>query len=339
VNLSLPTSIKAAVLHDFKDLAKNLAIEQRPLPSLKQGQLLIRMAAASINPSDLVFLRHQYGIEKTLPVIPGFEGSGMVVQSKAGWYGRWLIGKRVACHAPEAGDGTWAEYMVCTPRECMPLQKTVSLEQGASLLINPFTALLLLEKVRQKDHRAFVQTAAGSAVGKMLARMASTQGIPAIHIVRRAEQAQELRAQGLKNVLDSSDPEFSHRLKTLATELNASLLLDAVGGALTGVITAALPAGSEVLVYGALSGEACSINPTDFIFQKKSISGFWLTDVLRTCPSIKKWTTLRRAQSLLSSDLATTVQAHYPLEKIHEALQHYKMHRAKGKILLVYAKN
>src|SRR5580698_4944044 len=130
--------MRAVLLKEFHSVL--LVVEDISTPEPKAEQVLVKMAAAPINPSDLVFLRNQYGIKKKLPIVPGFEGSGTVVASNAGLYGRWLMGKRVACHAPEKGNGTWAEFMATDTARIIPLTKAVTLEQGASLLVNPLTA-------------------------------------------------------------------------------------------------------------------------------------------------------------------------------------------------------
>src|SRR5205085_1343735 len=120
----------------LKAYGEPLSVEKLPLPALRRGDVLVKIAAAPINPSDLVFLKNRYGIQKKLPVVPGFEGSGTVVAAH-GRPGRMLVGKRVAVRAPESGHGTWAQYMVCPAASCIPLLRGVTLEQGASLYVNP----------------------------------------------------------------------------------------------------------------------------------------------------------------------------------------------------------
>src|ERR1051326_1914228 len=133
--------MRAVLVKDFSN--PSLSVEEIPTPRPTAGQILIKMAAAPINPSDLIFLRNQYGVKKAPPVVPGFEGSGTVIESRAGLYGRWVLGKPVACRAPEAGHGTWAEYMTTDPAGVVPLARNVTLEQGACFLINPLTAWAL----------------------------------------------------------------------------------------------------------------------------------------------------------------------------------------------------
>src|SRR5215472_15633680 len=192
----LPTHMKAVVLRDYEGTPQSLAAVDFSIPRLKSGQVLIKMAATSIGPADLMFLKGEYGITKPLPVVPGFEGSGTVIVSGGGWMGRWLIGKRVACLAPEDGHGTWAEYMVTSTDNCIPLLKNISLEQGAYLTINPMTALALVEIARTGGHLAFVQTAAASTLGLMIARLSKRFQLTGIHIVRRPEQVEKLHSLG-----------------------------------------------------------------------------------------------------------------------------------------------
>lgn len=96
-----------------------LTLGQVPIPQPGPGQVLIRMAAAPINPSDLGFVKGSYGFQKGFPIVPGFEGSGTVVAAGSGLLPRLLVGKRVACSA--ALGGTWAEYLVASASSCFPL--------------------------------------------------------------------------------------------------------------------------------------------------------------------------------------------------------------------------
>ena len=93
----LPTHMKAVVLKDYDGTPQSLAAADFSVPRLRSGQVLIKLAATSIGPADLMFLKGQYGFTKPLPVVPGFEGSGTVTASGGGLMGRSLVGRRVAC--------------------------------------------------------------------------------------------------------------------------------------------------------------------------------------------------------------------------------------------------
>ena len=204
--------MRAIVLKDYEGTTQSLTVADLPVPSLRPGEVLIKLAATSIGPADLMFLKGEYGIIKPLPVVPGFEGSGTVIASGGAWMGRWLVGKRVACLAPEDSHGTWAEYMITSTDLCIPLLKRISLEQGAYMTINPSTAYALVETARAGGHPAFVQTAAASTLGIMIARLAKRFQLTGIHIVRRPEQVRKLKDLGCEHVFDSGDALFQERL-------------------------------------------------------------------------------------------------------------------------------
>lgn len=330
----LPTQMRAAVLTGFDDPKTQLVLRTIPIPELKPGEVLVRMAAVPINPSDLVFLRNLYGVRKKPPVVPGFEGSGTVVQSQAGFYGQWLLGKKVACRAPESGDGTWAEYTAAPAGGCIPLRSRVTLEQGATLIVNPLTAWTLIDRARRERHRAVVQTAAASALGRMIGRLARHQRLSMIHLVRRPEQAALLKAEGAEHVLDTSVENFDAELRDLSRQLGATLLLDAVGGSLSSRVAAALPPHSKIVVYGALSGEAFAIPSSSLIFEGKTVSGFWLSKWIKSQGLFARLGMIRQVQNLLGDVLQTTIQARFPLEEIHAAIELYKKNRTEGKVLL-----
>jgi len=125
----------ALVLHAYETGSyASLTLEERPTPHPGKGEVLVRMAASPINPSDLAALQGLYGVKKALPLIPGIEGCGTVVQIGPGILARRLLGKRVAC-AAGAGDGAWAEYMVAPALQCSPLPGSVNDEQGAMRIL------------------------------------------------------------------------------------------------------------------------------------------------------------------------------------------------------------
>src|SRR5690606_3467613 len=98
--------MRAVVIEQYGEPGAVLAVRELPVPEPARGQVLIKMKASPINPSDMVFVEGNYGYRKTLPTVPGSEGAGTVVAANAGPYGSWLMGKRVACAAAETGNGT-----------------------------------------------------------------------------------------------------------------------------------------------------------------------------------------------------------------------------------------
>lgn len=311
-----------------------VVVRQCPVPKPAPGEVLIRMAASPINPSDLAFLLGS-GPQKQFPAVPGIEGSGTVVAAGTGLLPRFLTGKRVACAAAPGSGGTWAEYMVTSARRCVALKEEVSLEQGAMLLVNPLTALAFFDIAKRGKHAAIVSTAAASALGRMIVRLGAKHGIPIINIVRRQGQMDLLRSMGADYVLNNSDANFIAQLHALTHKLSATLLLDALAGRQTQELLAAAPARSTVVVYGYLTREPSVIDSTTFLYEEKRLVGFYLPNWLAKRGLFQVLRDTSRVQQLAGEDLQTTVQGRLPLSAVQQALDLYQGNMTAGKVLLV----
>src|SRR4051812_23635805 len=169
---TIPDKMRAIVLSEYReDIAeaiRDLQVLERPVPNPRRGQVLVKITAAPCNPSDLLLLQGKYGVLKKLPTVPGWEGAGNVIATGGGLLARWLRGKRVACALRSDRDGTWAEYFVANANNCIPLKAELPIEQGASLVVNPLTAMALLDTARKDGHSGAVHTAGASQLGRMM---------------------------------------------------------------------------------------------------------------------------------------------------------------------------
>ena len=332
-----PETMRAVLLRAYDGNPESVDVAEVPVGRPRRDEVLVRLAAAPVNPSDLMFMQGLYGFKKELPTILGFEGSGTVVAAGSGIMPRLVLGRRVACAAadPNTSGGTWAEYLVTRATLCIPLHKDVDFEQGATLLVNPLTAWGLMEQARRGRHRAAVQTAAASALGRMVIRLGRRFSVPTINVVRRAEQVDALESEGAEHVLNSSDVGFDDRLRELCHALGATIGFEAVAGETSGRILRAQPPGSRLLVYGALSLEAAQLDPFSLIFERKRVEGFLLPSWLRSKSLLSQFRIAGKVQRLLSSDLQTEIQARFPLKEAPAALAQYTGHMSAGKVLLV----
>jgi NADPH:quinone reductase len=330
---SIPSSMHAVQLDEPNG---KLTLREIPVPRPQAGQVLIRMAAAPINPSDLGALSGlSYSGERTYPFTLGLEGSGTVVEAGRGMLPRLLNGRRVACSALMPGDGTWAEYMITSAQVCIPLNKNVSLEQGAMLLVNPLSALAILEIAKRGKHRAIVSTAAASALGGMILRLGKRYNIPIIHIVRRQAQVDGVRGLGGEYVLNSSDADFVEQLRTMAHQLRATLLLDAIGDDMTQQLADVAPFGSTILLYSRLSDHNSVIDPRTALIKNLHFDGWFLGNWFREKNLLQVLQLSRQAQSLLATDLQSPIHKRFPLAAAQEGLETYVNHMSAGKIVLV----
>lgn len=244
-----------------------LSLARVEIPPLAADEVLVRMEAAPVNPSDMRVLLGEAEIEtlriggtagepvvkadipsvmigpltgrfnQSMPV--GNEGAGVVVATGSANEARALLGKTVALH----GGGMYSQYRVTRVANCLVLPDGTSPAEGASCFINPLTALCMVETMRLEGHTALVHTAAASNLGQMLCKVCQSEGIGLVNVVRSAEQADKLHSIGAVYVCNSSSPDFTDRLTDAIFATKATLGFDPTGGGeLAGHILACMEA-------------------------------------------------------------------------------------------------
>jgi NADPH:quinone reductase-like Zn-dependent oxidoreductase len=331
-NPPLPLFMRAVALRSYDGQTASLNLIKKPVPRPGPDEVLVRVAVAPINPSDMLFVRGRYGRHRPLPATPGMECSGVVVESGSA-AGELLTGRRVACMA-SPNEGTWAEYVLAHVSRCVPLRRQVGDEQGSMSFVGPLTAWALVQSLRKGRHGAGAQTAAASSLGQVVQRLAAREGIDLVNIVRREEQAEELRRLGAEYVLNSSLPGFDEECRDLFGRLGVRLAFDAVSGEMTGRLLAALPRGGRVTVFGTLSDEACKVDPYQLIFEQKGLDGFWLDDWFPTGVDAGQ-TPMLQLSWLFEQERGIAIRSRYGLPQIHEAIEDVASGLKAGKVLLV----
>ncbi|MBN2747197.1 MAG: alcohol dehydrogenase catalytic domain-containing protein, partial [Bacteroidales bacterium] len=160
----------------------SLRIEDLPLNSVGDNDVLIEVEAASINPSDLAFLQGGYQVVKKLPAVPGFEATGLVIA--AGMNQTPLIWKKVSCFTQDEHGGAWAKHLITTADNCIIVDDSLNLHQAATLAINPLTAIGMMEMAKEQKSEALLINAAGGVVPSLLRLLAEKSNIPTINIFR-----------------------------------------------------------------------------------------------------------------------------------------------------------
>ncbi len=287
----LPSTMRAVVLkHDgysgtmtgpkITDASEWLVDAELPVPTPGPGQVLIRLRTASVNPSDIHFIKGEYGQPRVKGAAAGFEGCGDVVATGKGAEG--LQGLRVAFVA--AGSGAWAEYVVTQMQMCIPLRPDISDDDGAAQIVNPLTAMAMVAMAKE-DGDAFVVSAATSQLGKLMCSLGRDLGLKPIAMVRRAETVPMLKELGAAEVLVTTDPDVSHQFAELSAKLKPRVFLDAVMDPLSEQIFCAMPNRARWICYGKLGSDAPTLTQTgQLIFMGKQIEGFWLTNWMMTTP-------------------------------------------------------
>eukprot|EP00939_MAST-03C_sp_MAST-3C-sp1_P000185 g185.t1 len=310
-NLEIPSKMKRTVLVEGNPDMKQVKVEIQKVdvPVPKSGEVLIRVAAAVLNPSDYgEFLRSSAAKDdskKTKQPKPiGKEGSGVVVAA-GGFLGRRLIGSNVGFVGLKR-QGSHSEYVVADAMKCFQLPSDVPVEDAASFFVNPYTVVGILDTARSFGSPGLVHTAAASSLGKMMVKLCLKQKFPLINVVRRKEQADMLRKLGAEHVVVTSkdDDSWKKELKLKIDTLNITVAFDAVAGKMSGDLLTLLPDGGGVYVYGALAQQAVgAINPLDIIYRKKKVRGWLLTYWLQSGGTVSMMNRLRWASPLVNSGL------------------------------------
>jgi NADPH:quinone reductase-like Zn-dependent oxidoreductase len=335
--------MKSIVLPDYNPnlirALRSLRIEDLELPELKPDQVLVKVNLAPCNPSDIAFLRGMYNIKRQPPIVPGFEAAGEVVSAGVMREARDLLGNKVSCFIQDDSlPGTWSEYFITHWEDCIEIRSDISMEQAATLCVNPFTAYALLELVKKMESPAFIQDAASGQVGMFLRNMAKKNNIRVINIVRKPEHLDQLLQEGEKYVLNQNDEDFEQQLRTMAHELNASIALDAVGGDTSGTIFNAMPPESNLVLYGGLSGQRlCNAETMDLIFSSKTISGFNLGDwKARIGQERFLEIALELQEMIMDGIIETKFQGTFKPEDMQAGLSQYIRNMSGGKILFEF---
>ncbi|MGJ4956730.1 zinc-binding dehydrogenase [Bradyrhizobium sp. HKCCYLRH2015] len=231
-----------------------LSLVDVPTPEPGPDEVVVRIEAAPINPSDLGLLvgaadltTMQASGTKDRPVIiakvpetgmramaarvdesmpVGNEGAGVVVKTGSSDAAKALMGRTVAA----IGGAMYSQYRCLKLSECLPLPAGTTPAEGASCFVNPLTSLGMTETMRREGHTALVHTAAASNLGQMLNKICLKDGIALVNIVRSAAQAEILRGLGAKHVVDSTSPTFMDELIAALVETGATIAFDAIGG-------------------------------------------------------------------------------------------------------------
>jgi NADPH2:quinone reductase len=334
-----------------------LSIVQVPISPPNPNEVLIRVEAAPINPSDLGLLLAGVDVSTATvagtsdgPVVTadlsaaamralaarvgvsmpvGNEGAGTVIDAGSSPAAQALVGKTVAL----AGGGMYAQYRAVDASACLELADGTPASAGASSFVNPLTALGMVETMRLEGHSALVHTAAASNLGQMLNKLCIEENVGLVNIVRRPEQADILRAIGAAHVCNSTSPTFMDDLIEALRATSATLAFDAIGG---GTLVSQMLTGMEVAstaVEGGYSRYGSTTHKQVYIYggldrgptvlnrsfgMAWGIGGWLLTPFLQSIGP-QKFQALRQR---VAAELSTTFASSYTKEvSLAEALQ------------------
>ena len=323
--MTFPDDMQALVLNNdgfalkksgsvLESLDPYVTLTRVGVPKPGPSQVLVKVSLASINPSDVMFIKGQYGQPRVKGQPAGFEGVGTVVA--AGEAAAPLAGMRIAFATGQSGWGSWADYAIAEAGACIPLIDGVRDEDGAALIVNPLTAIAMFGIVREAGEKAFVMTAGASQLSKLILELAKKAGYRPIVTVRRDDQIETLKKAGAAHVLNATADDFQEKLREVMKAEKPRIFLDAVTGPLASAIFAAMPRGARWIIYGRMDlGDTLIPEPGQLIFMNKRIEGFWLTEWMRQAGERRKEAVIEAQTRFADGRWATDVTAVVPLSE------------------------
>ena len=334
-----------------------LSLADVPMPEPKADEVVVRIDAAPMNPSDLGLLFGAADMatakasgtadhpvvkasvpERAMPAMAarldasmpvGNEGAGTVVQAGSSPAAQALLGKTVGV----IGGAMYSQYRAVSVAQCLVLPEGTTAAEGASWFVNPLTSLSMVETMRREGHTALVHTAAASNLGQMLNKICLKDGIGLVNIVRKPEQAALLKKLGAAYVVDSSAPTFMADLTDAISATGATIAFDAIGGGkLAGQILTAMEIAvnrnaKEYSRYGSAVHKqvylygALDRAPTEF---NRNFGMAWGMGGWLLVPFLQKIgaTETERLKQRVAAEIKTTFASHYTREvSMAEALQ------------------
>lgn len=323
----------------FGEPAEVLKVCEVEEPIIKRGEVLVRMQASPVNPSDLLNIRGSYSTRPELPMTPGFEGVGIIEAGGTGLRGALLKGKRVIVLNRQTGN--WAEKVAVSNRFVIPISSKLSLEESATFFVNPATAYILVKQLlRIPKNQWLLQTAAASAVGKMVIRLGNYYGFQTLNVVRRHDQVAQLKKMGANHVIVYNSEHDNERvlidqIRKILGHASLQFAIDPVGGQTASSIVKVLGERARLILYGSLENAPLDFLSRELIRNGGSIEGFWLARQMEALSLAAKMKLVMILTKLIRKGvLATEIAAKFPLDQITQAVIAAEKVGKSGKVLL-----
>jgi len=305
-----------------------LKMRNIPIPIPGKGEVRIKVLASPINPADNLFINGKYRIKPNFPQIAGLEGAGIIDQVGEG------VSISPGTLAAFRHKNVWAEYAIVPEEKSIPLPEDFPVEKACQVSLNPITAYALIEEAEVKKDDWILLTAGNSTVSKLIIQFAKLKKYKTIAVVRKVNEAAELKSLGATEVISDEIPQILEKVNTLTDGQGVSCILDAVGGELISELIKTIAANGKLLIYGLFSNNQVTYHNSSIIFKNISIKGFGIDQWLSQISNEKYQEMLAVIIDMLRMpEFKLPVQEKLPLDEFEKALEQYQ-HVGKGKILL-----
>ncbi|MFB3167604.1 zinc-dependent alcohol dehydrogenase family protein [Neobacillus sp. 179-C4.2 HS] len=319
--------------YEFGSPKDVLKIEYKTIEPPKDNEVLVRMLARPINPSDLIPIRGAYSHRISLPNIPGYEGVG-IVEDVGPLVSKNLIGKRVL---PLRGEGTWQEFVKTTAEFAVPIPDSIDDFTASQMYINPVTAwVVCTEVLKLRPNDVLLVNACGSSIGHIFAQLSKILGFQLIAVTRNNKYIEELLHLGASNVIDTSKNGLNETVMELTSGMGADAAIDSVGGSDGNELAFSVRPNGHFLTIGLLSG--VQVNWADIVNQAKVNANMFHLRNWNKNVSSKKWQeTFNHLIRLIDNKelRLTMVDSKYDLSDFKKAIDAVEFsNKTKGKVFL-----
>ncbi|OCA92005.1 zinc-dependent alcohol dehydrogenase family protein [Bacillus wudalianchiensis] len=324
---------KCIKFYEFGSPRDVVKVESKSIQPPKGNEVLVRMLARPINPSDLIPIRGSYSHRVSFPNIPGYEGVG-IVEDVGPLVSHHFIGQRVL---PLRGEGTWQEFVKTSSEFAVPIPDSIDDFTAAQMYINPITALVVCTEVlKLKSDDVLLVNACGSSIGHVFAQLSKVLGFRLIAVTRNDKYMEELLHLGASYVIDTSQNDLNEVVMELTNGMGTDAAIDSVGGSDGNELAYCVKTNGNFLTIGLLSG--IQVNWAEIIKKAKvNANMFHLRNWNKNVSSAKWQETFRHLINLLSDGKLRlmTVDSQYDLLNVKRAIEVVESSKkTKGKVFL-----
>ncbi|MGG2016271.1 zinc-dependent alcohol dehydrogenase family protein [Bacillus sp. S10(2024)] len=324
---------KCITFYEFGSPKNVLKVEDKSIELPKNNEVLVRMLARPINPSDLIPIRGAYAHRISLPNIPGYEGVG-IVEDVGSFVSKELIGKRVL---PLRGEGTWQEFVKTSADFAIPIPNSIHDFTASQMYINPVTAwVTCTEILKLKPNDVLLVNACGSSIGHLFAQLSQILGFRLIAVTRNNKHTEELLHLGASYVIDTSTVSLYESVMELTNGMGADAAIDSIGGSDGNELAFCLQPNGNFLTIGLLSG--IQVNWKDIVNKARVNANMFHLRNWNKNVSVDKWQETFHHLIRLIDDKKLrfmTVDSKYDLIDVIKAIDVVEsVKKTKGKVFL-----
>lgn len=321
---------KCITFNEFGNPQDVLKVEDKRIYPPKAHEVLVRMLARPINPSDLIPIKGSYAHRISLPTIPGYEGIG-IVEEVGSSVSQNLIGKRVL---PLRGEGTWQEFVKTSAQFTVPVPDAIDDFTASQLYINPITAwVICTEVLALKPDDVLLVNACGSAIGHIFAQLSNVLGFRLIAVTRNHSYTKELRRLGASFVINTSEYPLRETVMELTNGRGGGAAIDSIGGTDGTALAFCVRPGGRFLTIGLLSG--IQVKWAEIVNKAKVDAKLFHLRHWNNKTSPEIWQeTFQHVMTLINDKQLTlmTPSAQFDLLNVKEAIRMVESKNNKGKV-------